>query len=151
MKVDLVSIKEVIAINKLQKVTNPIVFGRGAIPTPDGLLSTEIFGVTSTERKETFAYIDLHGYFFHPKTYKEVKRLDRRFESIVAGTKKYIISEDGGLIQDEENGQTGLKFLYDNWEKIKFEKNDSRQREQRIDLLRNNKKDILISENVLIS
>ena len=135
MKVDLVSIKEVIAINKLQKVTNPIVFGRGAIPTPDGLLSTEIFGVTSTERKETFAYIDLHGYFFHPKTYKEVKRLDRRFESIVAGTKKYIISEDGGLIQDEENGQTGLKFLYDNWEKIKFKRNNSNARNERINFI----------------
>lgn len=135
MKTDLVSIKEVIAINKLQKVTNPIVFGRGAIPTPDGLLSTEIFGVTSTERKETFAYIDLHGYFFHPKTYKELKRLDRRFESIVAGTKKYVITEDGGLRLDNENGETGLNFLYKNWEKIKFKRNDSNARNERINFI----------------
>lgn len=135
MKADLVSIKEVIAINKLEKVTNPIIFGKGAVPTPDGLLSTEIFGVTSTDRKETFAYIDLHGYFFHPKTYKELKRLDRRFESIVAGTKKYIITEDGGLRLDEENGETGLDFLYRNWEKIKFKRNESNARNERINFI----------------
>lgn len=135
MKASLVSIKKIIAINNLQKVTNPITFDRGGVPTSDGLLSTELCGLTTTERKETYTYIDLHDYFLHPKTYKDLKRLDRRIDNIISGTKMYIIDEEGQLIEDNEKGETGINFLYKNWNRLKFQRNDSNARNERIDML----------------
>jgi DNA-directed RNA polymerase beta' subunit len=71
-----------------------------------------------------------------------LKRLNRNFESIVYGSKKFSIDKHGVIVQDD-NGGTGLKWLYDNWEKIKFPRNDSSARNHRVDMLVNNKKDVL--------
>lgn len=150
MRVDLVSIKKVIAINNLKRVTNPIVYDRGGIPTSDGLLSTELCGLTTNERKETYTYIDLNDYFLHPKVYKDIKRLDRRVDDIIAGTKKFIIDEEGQIIEDEDNGQTGIRFLYKNWDKIKFIRNDSNARNERINMLEAYPKDVLFTKYWLV-
>ena len=46
MKINLFNIEEFIDINKLQEVTSPILFQRGDIPHPNGLISNQIFGIT---------------------------------------------------------------------------------------------------------
>ena len=51
MKIDLFDIKEFVELNKLQEITSPILFQRGGIPHPDGLISNEIFGVTTRSRR----------------------------------------------------------------------------------------------------
>ena len=79
MQIDLFDMAEFIKVNKLQEVTNPVMFNKGHIPTEDGLYSTSIFGVSMAERKNTYAYIDLHGIFFHPFIYKLLKRINRNF------------------------------------------------------------------------
>ena len=119
MKLGLFDTEEFIDINQLQEVTSAVLFQRGDVPHPDGLISNEIFGVTTKSRKETCAYIDLHGHFFHPHIYKALKRLFRNVEKIINGESYYRISPEGYLILDNENGETGIEFLYDNWEKIK--------------------------------
>ena len=124
MKLDLMDVNKVIRLNGLSPVTNPILFETGNVPTPDGMLSLEIFGMTSRERKENFAYIDLNDYFLHPYAYKLLLRLDRRIESVVKGTKNYIINNEGQLVVDEENGSNGCRWLYQNWDKIKFKRNE---------------------------
>ena len=124
-----------IGINGLKEVSDPVLFERGMVPTTEGLLSTEIFGTTVTDRRDTFAYINLHGHYFHPFIYKMLNRMNRNFESAVNGSKKFIIDPDGQLVVDEEKGQTGVEFLYKNWDKIKFPKNASNIRNERIDVL----------------
>ena len=114
MKLDLMDVKNVIITNGLRPVTNPILFESGNVPTPDGLLSLEIFGMTSRERKENFSYIELHDYFIHPYAYKMLLRLDRRIESVVKGTRKFIINAEGQLVEDEEKGNNGCDWLYKN-------------------------------------
>ena len=135
MRLDLVNMETLIKVNGLKPVTNPILFENGNIPTPDGLLSLEIFGTTSKERKNNFAYIDLNDYFIHPFVYKQLLRLDRRIESIVKGTRKFIINDEGQFVEDEENGNNGCAWLYKNWSKIKFKRNESSVRNERITLL----------------
>ena len=142
MKVWLLDVETFVKVNGLLPITNPIMFDRGNIPTSDGLFSTEIFGVSTRDRKETWAYVDLGIPFLTPKVYMSLKRLNRNFESVVYGSKKFTIDKNGVLVQDD-NGGTGLKWLYDNWDKIKFERNDSTSRNQRVDLLNNNKKDVI--------
>jgi hypothetical protein len=134
MKIDLIQIKKFIEINNLKEVTDCIIFEKGNTPSSQGLLSTDIFGVSVTERKETYAYINLNGHFLHPFIYKLLKRMNRNFESIVYGSKKFIISKEGLLVEDE-NGETGLEFLYKNWEKLNFPRNNSMIRSERIDVL----------------
>lgn len=139
MKVKLLDTELFIKANKLKEVTNPITLDRGSIPTVDGLLSTEIFGTTPKDRKTNFAYIDLQSYFLQPLAYKVLKRLDRRIDFIIGGTKKYIIDAKGQLIENE-NGDTGIDWLYANWEKIKFARNASKVRSERIELFEKNTK-----------
>lgn len=135
MRIELFDKEEFIKLNKLSEVTSPVLFQRGNVPDPDGLISNEIFGVTIKSRKETFAYIDLHGHYFHPHIYKALKGLFRNVEKIVAGEEYYSINEEGKLVKDP-NGETGIEFLYDNWKKIKWEYADKPgKRNERIDLI----------------
>lgn len=143
MKLDLMDMRKVITINGLKPVTNPILFETGNVPTPDGLLSLEIFGMTSRERKENLAFIDLNDYFLHPYAYKMLLRLDRRIESIVKGTRKFVINEEGQFVEDEDNGNNGCKWLYQNWEKIKFKRNESNVRNERINLIEAYSKNVI--------
>lgn len=150
MKIDLIPTKKAIAVNGLQQVTNPIIFEKGSIPTSDGLLSTDIFGVSVKDRRDTYAFIALNGHFLHPFVYKLLNRMNRNFSSIVHGSKKFTIDDKGNLIEDDEKGKTGLEFLYRNWEKINFEKNNSMMRNERIDVLNAFPKDTLFMENLIV-
>ena len=105
--------------NNLEQITNPIMFNAGNGPTPDGLLSNEIFGITQAERSGIFAYIDLNEYFIQPYYYKIWLKIDRNLRSCVYETETFKIDKDGYLVKDE-NGETGLEFLRKNLDKIKF-------------------------------
>lgn len=145
MLIDLYDTAEFIKVNKLEEVTDPVLFVKGGVASPDGLVSTDIFGTSRDERQNTYAYIDLHGYFFHPFIYKLLKRMNRAFEHIVHCSRKYII-ENGQLVEDEEKGQTGLAFIYNNWDKLNFEKNNSLMRNERIDLLKSYDKNVIFTK-----
>ena len=145
MRLDVYNLKEFIDINKLPEITSPILFQRGDIPHPEGLISNEIFGVTTRSRRQTYAYIDLHGHFFHPHIYKAIRRMFRNIDKIVNGEMYFSLDETGHLVPDENNGSTGIDFLYDNWEKINWEsKNQDANkgmRSERVNLVNKCKKD----------
>ena len=120
MRISLFDTDEFIEINNLKEVTSPVLFERGGVPNPNGLISNEIFGVSIKSRKETFAYIDLCGHFIHPHIYKIIRRVFRNIDKIVNGEEYYSIDKDGKLVKDPM-GDTGIDFLYENWNKIKWE------------------------------
>lgn len=144
MQIDLFDTKKFIEINNLKEVTDPMLFLKGGVPSPNGLLSSEIFGISVNERMRTYAYIDLHGWYLHPFICKLLKRLNRNFDNIIHSSKKYRI-ENGDIVEDEENGDTGIDFLYNNWEKLNFTKNESLIRGERIDVLKSFKKNVLFT------
>ena len=72
MKLDIFDVKEFIDVNHLKEVTNATLMEKDGSPHKDGLLSNEIFGITTKSRKETFAYINLYGHYFHPHIYKDL-------------------------------------------------------------------------------
>nr|DAS02443.1 MAG TPA: RNA polymerase I subunit [Caudoviricetes sp.] len=156
MKIDLFNTKEFIEINKLKPVTSAILFQRGNVPHPNGLISNEIFGITTSSRRNTFAYINLHNHFFHPHIYKAIRRMFRNIDKIINGEMYYRIDSSGRLVQDDENGETGLQFIYDNWEKINWTKNDEDNseefgmRNERINLLKKTNKDELFSQYQIV-
>lgn len=152
MRIDLFDTEEYVKINNLKEITTHMLFQRGNIPHPNGLISNEIFGVTIKSRKETFAYIDLHGHFFHPHIYKAIKRFSRKITKIVSGEEYYRISENGDLISDDENGETGIEFLYNNWEKISWDKvqNVASMRNERIDMISHYKKNEVFMKYLIV-
>ena len=140
LKFELLDPAKLIKYNNLQEVSNPIFFIRDNIPTPDGLLSNEIFGITKDQRANIFAYIDLYEEFMHPLCYVIWNSMDRNLSKIIYGTNKFIIDKDGQFVEDEENGNNGLKWLKANIDKVKFKHTQSNKRDAKIRFLEENKK-----------
>lgn len=138
-----------IKVNNLQEVSNPIFFVRDGVPTSDGLLSNEIFGITKDERANIFAYVDLGADFLNPLVYKLWARMDKRITAIVHGTKKYKVDSKGQFVEDE-NGKTGVKFLKENIDKIKIKPTDSHKRDINIDFIMKNKELIFMKQLIVI-
>ena len=57
--------------------------------------------------------------FIEPYFYKIWLKVDKRLRSIVYETKNFRIDSKGYLVEDE-NGDTGIPFLVQNIDKIKY-------------------------------
>lgn len=138
-QIELLDQEKFIKKNELKEITNPAFFSASGAPTPDGLLSNEIFGITQGDRSGIFAYIDLGDWFIDPSCYKVLLRLDRKFNEIVHATQTYSINDKGELIEDPY-GDTGIRWLRKNFGKINLEKKDSKSaaREMRVQYIKLN-------------
>ena len=137
LKLEILDVEKYIKVNELKPVSNPTFFAGSNIPTSDGLLSNEIFGITTADRSGTFAYIDLGDWFIDPSCYKTLIRLDKRFDFIIQGHRKYKVEPNGELV-DDPNGGTGIRWLKGNFGKIKIKTSDSRKRDMMIKYLKHN-------------
>lgn len=133
-----------------KEITSSIFFTRLGQPDPDGLLSNEIFGLTKEERSGIYGYINLNDYFLQPLAYKKLYRLDRKFKDIVFGAKRYIINSSGELIEDDEKGKTGLKWLKSNFDSIKLKSNGSDARKKHINWIKKNRKVLFINKLLVL-
>ena len=149
LKVKLPDVEDFVKKNDVKEITNPVFFVRDGIPTPDGLLSNEIFGITKEERANIWGYIDLQGTYLHPLVYKLWGKMDSSIKNIVHGLKSYNIDSHGYIIEDEK-GETGLDFLVKNIEKIKIKESDSRERRNNIKFIMSNKDRIFIKKMLII-
>ena len=146
LKVKLPDIEDFIKKNNVKEITNPVFFLREGVPTPDGLLSNEIFGITREERANIWGYIDLQGTYLHPLVYKLWSRMDSSIKNIVHGLKGYKIDSNGYIEEDIENGETGLDFLVKNMDKIKIKETESRDRHNNINFIMSNKNRMFIKK-----
>ena len=128
-----------VKVNKLQQVTSPIIFsknGAGMQANPEGLLSHEIFGITQYDRSNTFAYVALGNTpFLSPLFYKILCKLDGKISACIHGTKKFVV-KGGELVEDEENGECGIKFFKKVYDSLKFKSTGAESREYNIKFLK---------------
>lgn len=151
MKIDLLNMDTFIKRNDCPEVKNSVLFNFGNRPTDDGLLSIELFGqMGSDDRKNKFGYIDLKKKYLHPLTYKILISMNRKLAQCINGTKYFSVNAKGEIIEDSENGQTGISFLYDNWEKFKWKNSDSFTRNDKISVLTKEPKDELFVDKFLV-
>ena len=134
LRVDLIDPDKLVKVNDLQEITNPVFFVRNSVPTSDGLLSNEIFGITKYDRANTFAYIDLGEYFINPLIYKMWCKIDSNIKACVHGTNNFIINDKGELVQDPD-GENGIGFIRKNIDKFKLKRTNSRQRDMRVQFI----------------
>lgn len=118
-------IDKIIAVNNLQEVTNPISMIKNQ-PTPDGILSYEIFGTSNQTRRETMAYIDLHGHYMYPNAAIKLRSYSRTLSEILFGNGLYTFDKKTGqFTKDDENGESGPEFLYQCWPYIKVKEKET--------------------------
>jgi hypothetical protein len=132
-----------------KEITNPIYFVRPGVPTPDGLLSNDIFGITKEERSGIWGYIDLSDWFMHPLIYKKWIRMDSRIRDIVHGTKTYIINEQGDF-EESPDGKNGINFIRNNIDKIKIKSTGTEKREDYIKFIDMNKDRMFMKKYLVI-
>lgn len=149
LKFEVFDVDRFVKQNDCKKITNPVFYTRNNIPTEDGLLSNEIFGITQEDRSGVFAYIDLGDYYMDPSCYKAWIRLDKRIKEIVHGTKRFIINKKGDLIEDDA-GETGIGFLKKNITTINFKESDSEKQLLKRKYLEKNRNKIFINKYIVI-
>jgi hypothetical protein len=110
-------IEKFVKVNDLKEVNDPI-YLKGLTPTPNGVLSREIFGV-GDDRRHRMAYIDLKYHFMQPVAAIKLKQYDKRLYELLYGMKRYVLTDKGDLVEDFEKGKTGSEYLYEIWDKIK--------------------------------
>lgn len=123
LTLDILDVEKFISLNKLVPCENPIFLDRN-MPTRDGVLSYEIFGTSQEERRNRFAYIDLHQHYMHPLAATKLSGYDRTLSKVLFSQSAYIL-KDGALIEDYENGRSGPEFLYEIWGKVKVRDKDT--------------------------
>ena len=149
LKVELLDPQKLVSTNKLKEISNPIFFVRDNIPTDDGLLSNDIFGISKADRSNNYAYIDLYDWFIHPLIYKQWKSMDRKIEDCIYGTKKFSINEKGELVEDDKGG-TGIGFLKKNFKNLKIKETGSNRRSVKIKLIEENPDLVFMNKMIII-
>lgn len=150
MRMDICDLNKFIRVNNLQEVTNPITLDVGYYPTENGLLSYSIFGLSgSYDRKTIFAYIDLKKKFLHPLIYIMIRQMDHNFTKVVNST-EYFRIENGKLVKDPENGNTGLEWLYKHFDELEFRKTGKSRRDNKVDILSTLSKNELFVDKWLV-
>lgn len=122
MKTDLLAFNKYTQEHQMKEVESTSLFSANGSPTADGLLSGQIFGVTPYDRRTMMGYINLRGRYIHPLYYLRIfKRSYKEIDNIIKGSAKYKINDKGELeISDDKGAGSGIRFLYDNFDKIKF-------------------------------
>lgn len=110
---------------------------------PQGLHSEEIFGmVGSPDRRNSLSWIELNCKVFHPVYYDLIsKTIARYIVKIISGESRFIIDENGYLLEDEKGDISGFTSLIKNIDKIKLRKD-----EKDVDAIRNKTIDLLYSK-----
>lgn len=148
-KIDPLDPLKLIKVNNLKEVTNPIAFAKNNVPTSDGLISNEIFGITKFDRSNTYAYVSLGSWFMHPLHYRIWSKMDSNIKAIIHETETYKIDSSGNLIKDPE-GNTGIEWLRKNIDKIKIKSTESTKRDRNIQFLKNHRDTMFINNIIII-
>ena len=123
--VDLMNVDRFIAVNDLKEVTSPQLLVNG-VPNPNGVLSYKIFGTSQEDRKNIFAYINLHGHYMNPLAALKCSSYDRKLADCLFARGRWKLEKDGILVEDE-NGDAGPEFVYSIWGKIKVKEKETTQ------------------------
>ena len=149
LRVGILDVNRFVQVNDCKQITNPVFYDKASVPTSDGLLSNEIFGITKEDRAGTFAYIDLGQYYLDPSCYKCWYRIDPKIKRIVHKDGTFIINSKGE-IEEAPDGKNGIKWLKDNINKIDFKRNSSLKRDLRINYLEMNRGRMFINKYLVI-
>lgn len=122
---------------------------------PEGLFSEEIFGEIASERRlVSFGYIKLNTKVFHPRVYKNLLQL-KRFYGDVLSSRSYARFDEkiGDFVtasEDEQDAGTGFLFFMKYYNSIQFKESPSLDRNDKIEILKKYKDDVIVDKWLVI-
>lgn len=136
--------------NGYLEVTSTLSFDKKLEPTKDGLYSPDIFGSNKQDQFTKFGFINLGTKVLHPLIYKNIGSISGIFKKVL--TKVIKVNIVSGMLVEDESGWTGIKDLYNNWDKISFKKYDEKNSKVKslIEFLINTKKEMIFEDKILV-
>jgi hypothetical protein len=160
VKVWLPDINKIIKNNNIKQVTSALIKEPSTnLFHPHGLYSEQIFGrISSPERMVTTGYIDLRTKVLHPNVYQNLIRLNRLFGEVMAGTSPAVFDDvKQTLVRPQYAPKdsaypvgTGYAFFMKYLPKIKFEKNHSLTRNDRIAIIEKYQHELYIDKFLIL-
>lgn len=154
MQIKVLNVEKYVKDNYLPRVNSIKKLSANKTMDEAGLFSEKIFGrIGSEDRMNKMAYIELNYKCLQPYICIALERMSADFVKTIQGNLWWI--KDGNKLTktDEDNGNTGLKFVYDNFELFisnVFKENGSKVRDQNLQLLKSHHKDELFTSKWLI-
>lgn len=140
-----------IKVNDVKEITDPVFFSSKNMPAPGGLLSNEIFGITKDDRTSIFGYIHLAGEtFMHPLGYKIWCRLDKNVKLCAYEMYNFKVNKETGKLEQDPNGETGIKYLRKIIKDLKIPKTDSDKRNVKVTFLEKYREKLFIDNFLVI-
>lgn len=150
MELKLLDINKYIQQNELKPVTSTRVYSGGRHTLdPNGLFSEDIFGrLGSRERRNRFGYVDLHCQVIHPEIWPIITSVNPDLTKLIMGKTRYVISK-GTLLEDKENGETGLSFFIKNFKKIDFDSLPT-QKDDHVKFIKKHENELFIDKYLIL-
>lgn len=141
-------IDKMIKINQLEnsEVTNPNMFKKGFVPTDDGIMSETIFGITEYDKRSMWGWIDLNGNYLHPLTYRAIASVNRKMVSLINGTATFKFDKQSGTFVEDENGETGIEFLYKHYNQINWRNSASVMQQKKVEYLKRDRSEVFVNK-----
>jgi len=151
MKVfELLDINKFINEVKARKVVTARTFKKNdkneMIPNEGSFYDPSIFGFTSKEKFDKYAYIQLEKSVLHPFIFKNLKKIGSDFNKCINKKENYIISE--GMLKKDKSGGNSVAFIINNWNKLDFSKYKHEKNKLFISIIESTKKEILIINKI---
>lgn len=127
-------------VAKLKKTSSLFIFDNTNNFRPDGLFSTEIYGLVGSEyRNRSFSYIDLNVEVLHPIFYYIINKTIPWYDKIMAG-KEYALWNPKTKEFEKSNllhGKTGYNYFISHIEELNLPLTESTAREFNVKLYHN--------------
>ena len=122
MVMDLLNVNEYIGKHKLKEVTSERILSYGKTINSDGLFSYEIFGKPGTkERSNNMAFINLNCKIITPFFFLSISKLSSKFLKLAQGTLFFKIVNGKLIESNDDEGSSGISFIYENFNLVKEE------------------------------
>lgn len=124
-------------VARLKPITSLFIFDNTNNFHPEGLFSTDIFGLVGSEyRNRSFSYIDVRVEVLHPIFYYVITKTMPWYDNILSG-KEYAVWNPKTKEYEKSNlveGRTGYSFFMEHLEELNFTLTESTSREFNIKL-----------------
>lgn len=152
MQPRLMNIDEFIQKNRIKQVSSIRRYSGSKIDE-SGLFSEDIFGRQgSKDRREKFGFIDVKTPIIHPEAWNIVTRISPDFLKCIKGQVKYIVSRDKFLLENEEQGNSGLFYFTQVLPKLDLDYYAKKDKKKKplVDYVKKNIKNVLTSKVLVL-
>jgi hypothetical protein len=149
MRLQILDVNKFITSQNLKEVVNTKMVSSKNFE-PGSLWDPLIFGnVGSNMRKTRYAYVNLGTNAIHPQLYPMIKSLSPEMSKLLSNKSSFVFTNKK-LIEDIDNGRTGIGYLIENIDNIDFTKCCKKEKIEDAKYLESIRKQMLIDKWIIM-